>query len=148
MPKLNRRNFLQFISAAGVAPAIPALPASAAPAGMTSSQMLWASMLSRPGTARNAAGLARTMGISTSTVQGIHAKLIQSHLLAGHGASTLGHIARSGGTPMKTHTTTQVANSKPFRFDLRKFLTDDPEDDANRPDTQDTAPESSSAQDP
>lgn len=42
MPELNRRRFLQFAGAAGLAPIMPALPVSAAASSrtVTSSQML------------------------------------------------------------------------------------------------------------
>ncbi len=90
MPKLNRRRFLQVLSAAGLAPAMPAFAASATTttaAGLTTSQMLWRSLYAQAGSVQNLGGITRGMGISTTATHSVYTKLIQNHALTAHGAS-------------------------------------------------------------
>lgn len=142
MPQLNRRRFLQAVSAAGLVPMIPALPvsAAAAPAGATSAQMLWASLYARAGNAQNAAGLARAMGIPMKSAQGIYAKLVQSNIVAANGATSLGHVARSRPSVLATP---KPVESRTIKFDLEKLIdeeveADDQEDVEDAVSTDDT----------
>lgn len=120
MPQLNRRRFLQMAGAASLAPAIPALPA-AAPRGVTSAQMLWASLYAKAGNAQSANGIASAMGISTEAAQGVYARLVQTQMLTAHSTGILRHTAR----PIPaTAPTAPVAKSQSIKVDLKKLLTE------------------------
>lgn len=120
MPALNRRRFLQFASAAGLAPMIPTLPARAAVASgaATSSQMLWASLIARAGNAKSATDLASAMGIPQKSAQGIFAKLAEKKIVAANLSQTLGHTGRPNGLGIKQ--TPKPAKSKPDLRDMFK----------------------------
>ena len=122
MPKLNRRFFLQLTGAAGLAPAVPALPARAAAtakATAPTAKLLWASLYAKAGSQAKLAGVAQSLGISGHAARGISAKLAASHI-----------IARPTLTPTKPKS----------KFDLRKFLTEDPDDPPKAPAQEKTQP--------
>lgn len=127
MPRLNRRFFLQLTGAAGLAPAIPALPARAAvaaPAGATTSQMLWASLHAQAGTAPKLARVAQSFGLSAKAATGICAKVTGVHLAA---ASTA-KASQTATKALQPRATKSLGNIT-RRIDLRKWLTEDePED--------------------
>jgi hypothetical protein len=127
MPKLNRRNFLQIVTAASVAPALPALPARAAVAsqGAVHSKMLWASLSARAGSAAKFAGVARSMGLSTQTAQGVYANVARSQIVAAH------RVSRLGRTPLSVRTNAPRVARRPERPSLEiDKLVSDRKDDA------------------
>ena len=78
MPSFNRRGFLQLLGVAGVAPLIPALPARAAATGgsVSTSKALWASLHATAGSTGKFVNLAKGMGLSNATIQGVSARSI------------------------------------------------------------------------
>jgi hypothetical protein len=123
MPELNRRRFLQVVSAAGLAPVMPALPVSAAaPRGVTTAQMLWASMHARAGSVQNAVGVARSMGIHSTAARGIYTKLAHSGAMAAHGASHLGRVAHARPAPVRPAPTGQAPHARSFQVDMDRVL--------------------------
>jgi hypothetical protein len=131
MPRLNRRRFMQLTSSAGLAPLLPALPLGAAvpPTSATSAQMLWASLYARAGNASSAAAVAKSMGVSNATAQGIFTKLAHANILTAPGVRALGHVARSGSGMANAPVTTKPVASKSTKINLRKWLTDQPEEE-------------------
>lgn len=120
MPQLNRRRFLQLAGAASLAPAIPALPA-AAPRGVTSAQMLWASLYAKAGNAQSANGIASAMGITAEAAQGVYARLVQTQMLTAHSTGILRHTARPIPAPSPT---APAAKPQSISVDVQKLLTE------------------------
>ena len=130
MPELNRRRFLQVVSAAGLAPAIPALPvhAAAAPRAATTAQMLWASMYARAGSAQNAVGIARSLGVRGAAAQGVYTQLAHSSALAAQGATRLGRVAASRSAPVRMSPVRQAPNPRSSRLDFERLIAQDCDD--------------------
>jgi len=78
LPSFNRRGFLQLLGAAGVAPLVPAIPARAAAlgGGISTSKALWASLHANAGSTGKFVILAKGMGLSNATIQGVSARSI------------------------------------------------------------------------
>lgn len=129
MPKLNRRRFLQVLSATGLAPAMPAFAASATTttaAGLTTSQMLWGSLYAQAGSVQNMGGISRGMGISATATHSVYTKLIQNHALTAHGTSSLTRIARPAPPPtMAAAPVSKATAPRQINVDLDRLLGDD-----------------------
>lgn len=150
MPKLNRRNFLQFASAAGLAPALPGLaataaPAAAAPAGASSAQMLWASIYARAGTAAGFGQVAGSMGLPPAAAAGVAGQVVQHQALTASVASRVLQTPRPGAiSPL-----TSGGPDGPNRLgaQLRRWVLDDaPGQRAPDPDAAPDEAEASSAE--
>lgn len=130
MPDFNRRRFLQIASCAGLAPALPAFPvrAAAATRGVTSAQMLWASLYANAGNAKPAQGMASRMGISTHAAQSVYAKLVETNVMAVHGVTRLSQAARS--LPV-AHKTVAPKTPRPTEVDLERLFSDEVADDVD-----------------
>jgi len=78
MPHLNRRRFLHLLSAAGMAPLLPALApnAVASAAHASTSKALWAGLYANSGSASKFVRVARNMGLSNATIQGVGARSV------------------------------------------------------------------------
>ena len=126
MPKLDRRRFLQVLSAAGLAPAIPAFAASATTttaAGLTTSQMLWRRLYAQAGSVQNLGEITRGMGISTTATHNVYTKLIQNYALTAHGARRLTHIARPVPPPtMAAAPVSKATAPRQINVDLDRLL--------------------------
>ena len=127
VPELNRRRFLQSVSAASLLPVLPTLPAAAAtaPGAATSAQMLWAGIHAKSGSAAGFASVARTMGISNQAALGVQAKLVHSNVLA---ARSLSRVARPVATPPKPRRFARSTKSRDLRADFERWIDDEPED--------------------
>jgi len=114
MPSFNRRGFLQFLSAAGVAPFLPSMPvrAAAATAGASTSKALWAGIYAKSGSAAKFAGAARNMGLSSAAIQGVGARSVGVRLVAAGASNAVSQAA--GRTP-------RVNAIKHVRDKLRDF---------------------------
>ena len=126
---LNRRRFLQVLSAAGLAPAMPAFAASATTtraADLTTSQMLWGSLYAQAGSVQKLGGITRGMGFSTTETHSVYTKLIQNHALTAHGASSLTRIARPAPPPtMAAAPVSKARAPRQINVDLDRLLGDD-----------------------
>lgn len=132
MPELNRRFFLKMAGAAGLVPVLPALPAAAS-GGATSSQMLWASLYARAGSAQGFAGVTQTMGLSGQAAQGVYAKVIGSHALAAQGATQLSRVVRPAPAVVAAPSSAKAVNRRSIAAEIDRFLAED-EDDLDEPD--------------
>lgn len=85
MTQVNRRQFMQMASAAGLAPALPALnlPTGPAPHG---AQTLWTSLTTHAGATPTMTGFARAMGMPPAAAKGIYANLMRNHVIAAQAA--------------------------------------------------------------
>jgi hypothetical protein len=145
MPQLSRRRFLQVASAAGLVPALPAFPASVTAAttrGLTASQMLWASLQARAGSAQNLGRMTQSMGISGEAAKGVYTKLIQNHAVTAHGAASLSRVARpapmAAPAGLSTAPTAKVAQTQPIKVDLKRLLSEDVEDHSDQIEGEET----------
>lgn len=84
MPQLNRRRFIQTVSAAGLAPAIPALPAAAAPAAVshTPFQLAWASYYAGRNNACSVPQIASALNIDPSVAQSLLTEMVKTNVLS------------------------------------------------------------------
>jgi len=87
MPTLNRRGFLQSLSAAGLMPMMPALPAMAAPASHTSIQYVWASYYAQMNNACSVPQIMSALNVQSDVAQSLMQKLIDKNVLMPPGAS-------------------------------------------------------------
>ena len=91
MPRLNRRNFLQISSAAGLVPVLPPVSMGAAVSYTPStSQLLWTAMLKRANTAPKLAALSKTMGLSGRAAIGVSTQLAGAKLITSEVANSIG----------------------------------------------------------
>ena len=138
MPELNRRRFLQVVGAAGLAPAIPALPvqAAAAPRAATAAQLLWASMYARAGTAQNAVGVARSLGVRSAAAQGVYANAVQSAAMVAHGATRLGRVASARSAAVRMSPARKAPNPRSMRMDIERLIGKDRDELADPTDVE------------
>lgn len=89
MPTLNRRNFLQGLSAAAFAPALPALPVAAAPAAAahTSIQYTWACYYAQMNNACSVSQITSALGVRPEVAQGLFDRLITQNVITTPGLS-------------------------------------------------------------
>lgn len=89
MPTLNRRNFLQGLSAAAFAPALPALPVAAAPAAAahTSIQYTWACYYAQMNNACSVSQITSALGVRPEVAQGLFDRLITQNVITAPGLS-------------------------------------------------------------
>jgi len=138
MPTVNRRHFLQIAGAASLAPAMPALSAggSTTAGGLTTSQKLWAGLYARPGSTQNIAGIAQSMGISDGAAHSVYSRLVQTRVIAAQGAVKIARTARVATEVSNVSSAKQVMKRPTIKVDVKKFLTEDVEDEADGCDQQ------------
>jgi hypothetical protein len=148
MPNLNRRNFLQMISAAGLAPALPAFATTGvgASSGMSSAQMLWLSMYKRAESASELTSLAKSMGISTEAAQGVYAKLIRTHALAAHSISKVSQTSSQVAPSPTAPSVSKIAKPHTVSADIKNLVSEKVKVISNL-DQEDTQDESDFIQD-
>ena len=142
MSQINRRLFLQMASATGLAPALSSLPARAAVASgaQSTSQMLWASLGARAGSASNFAGLAGSLGVPPSASYGVYSKITATRMVAAQGAIKAGRSfgpvsvaaktqAPALGAGLKASPLVKTKGKSALRINVRKLLSDALEDD-------------------
>jgi hypothetical protein len=89
MPTLNRRNFLQGLSAAAFVPALPALPVTAAPiaAAHTSIQYTWACYYAQMNNACSVSQITSALGVRPEVAQGLFDRLVTQNVITAPGLS-------------------------------------------------------------
>ncbi len=127
MPHLKRRSFLQMIGAASVAPALPSIPAGATAAARTGShsQMLWASVHARAGSAAKCVGVAKSWGISAHAAQGVMAKMGYSTAFAVQGATRLSRSTPSVAAPLTRRSGAPKLRARSLKRNLERFIPED-----------------------
>lgn len=124
MSKLNRRTFMQVAGAAGLAPLLPALPARATAGGAASAKMLWASLAARAGNINTFRQVTQSIGLSTSAVEGVYAKLVQTQVLSAHGANALNRPAPTALRARPIRPAAKTAKLRPDTTKLKKLIKD------------------------
>ena len=83
MPTLNRRHFLQGLTAAGFAPAVPAMPAMAAPAtaAHTSIQYTWACYYAQMNNACSVQQITSALNVGPDVAQGLFDRLVTQNIV-------------------------------------------------------------------
>ncbi|MEP1585777.1 MAG: twin-arginine translocation signal domain-containing protein [Tateyamaria sp.] len=105
MPNFNRRGFLQFLSAAGVAPLLPGLPTPAVGAVNGSvSKALWAGIYAKSGSAAKFVGVARNMGLSSAAIQGVGARSVGVRVALAAASNPMVHIGGAKDVAVPVHT--------------------------------------------
>lgn len=87
MPTLNRRGFLQSLSAAGLVPFLPAMPAVAAPVGHSSIQYVWASYYAKANNACSAPQIMSALNVPPAVAESLMQRLISMNVLSTPGAT-------------------------------------------------------------
>ncbi len=89
MPTLNRRSFLQSLTAAGLVPALPALPAMAVPAtaAHTSIQYTWACYYAQMSNACSVSQITSALGVRPEVGQGLFDRLVTQNIITAPGLS-------------------------------------------------------------
>jgi len=93
MPTLNRRGFLQSLSAAGLVPMLPAIPA-AAPATHTSIQYVWASYYAQMNNACSVPQIMSALNVSPDVAQSLMRRLIDMNVLTPPGATGVAQLRK------------------------------------------------------
>jgi len=87
MPTLNRRGFIQSLSAAGLVPFLPALPAAAAPVGHSAIQYVWASYYAQMNNACSVPQIMSALNVPPAVAESLMQRLIDMNVLTTPGAS-------------------------------------------------------------
>ena len=95
MPTLNRRGFLQSLSAAGVVPLLPALPAAAAaPVGHSSIQYVWASYFAKANNACSVPQIMSALNVQPAVAESLMQRLVSANVLAPPSASGVARLRK------------------------------------------------------
>jgi len=126
MPNVNRRNFLQMTSAAGLVPMMPAMTMQAATvAPANTAKMLWAGMLLRANTTSKLVALGQTMGLSGRAAVGISAKLATAQVISSETASQI--VLQTSKIPAQSPRAWIGPRAQTMQRDILRFLTEDSE---------------------
>ena len=89
MPTLNRRSFLQSLTAAGLVPALPVLPAMAVPATAAhmSIQYTWACYYAQMNNACSVSQITSALGVRPEVAQGLFDRLVTQNIITAPGLS-------------------------------------------------------------
>jgi len=96
MPTLNRRGFLQSLSAAGLVPFMPALPAAATPVGHTSIQYVWASYFAKANNACSVPQIMSALNVPPEVAESLMQRMIKTNVLTPPSASGVARLKKRG----------------------------------------------------
>ncbi len=122
MPTLNRRSFLQGLSAAGIVPMLPAMPAMAAPvaAGHSSIQYTWACYYAQMNNACSVSQISSALGVPPEVAQGLFDRLVTQNIVTAPNA--LGESVSRRRQLMNLKSGGKVTAKTPIRFDPDKLM--------------------------
>ena len=123
MPQLNRRRFLQGLTAAGFAPALPAMPVAAAPAAAAHSsiQYTWACYYAQMNNACSVSQITSALGVRPEVAQGLFDRMVTQNVITAPGFSGLS-VSRKRQMMELRSAGVKTTATRPITFDADKLM--------------------------
>ena len=122
MPTLNRRGFLQSLSATGVVPLFPALPAAAAaPVGHTSIQYVWASYFAQANNACSVPQIMSALNVPTAVAESLMQRLVSANVLTTPAASGVAQL-KTRSYASESDASHRPATGTQYKLDLDNIM--------------------------